>query len=473
MSPPTAEGARTPRVALLPSAGMGHLTPFLRLAAVLAARGCDVTLITPHPVVSAAEARHIAAFLASASPRVRSLEFRLLPFDAASATSTDPFFLQFEAIRRSAHLLGPLLASACPALSAVVTDVSLISAVAPVVAAVGLPNYVIFTSSAAMLALCVAFPSASASLGGAADTFEVPGLAALPINWLPQPLRDPGNLFTTQFVENGRELTRVDGIMINTWDALEGETLAALNAGAVAHLPPVIPVGPLPPVKPRSIPGIPWLDDQPERSVVYVSFGSRTALSAEQIRELGAGLEKSGCRFLWAAKSKKVDKEDDGVVLEELLGDDGFLRRMEGRGLVVKDWVDQDAVLAHPAVGGFLCHCGWNSVTEAAIHGVRVLAWPRHGDQRLNAWVVERGGLGTWPTEWSWEGDAELVSGEEIARRVRELVGSPDASDAAAPVGEEAVRAAEACGSSRKALDELIEKWGRQLGTRSDGMRRP
>jgi hypothetical protein len=38
-----------------------------------------------------------------------------------------------------------------------------------------------------------------------------------------------------------------------------------------------------------------WLDRQP---VVYVSFGSRKALATDQIREIAAGLEATGHRFL-------------------------------------------------------------------------------------------------------------------------------------------------------------------------------
>ena len=46
-----------------------------------------------------------------------------------------------------------------------------------------------------------------------------------------------------------------------------------------------------------------WLDSQAMESVVYVSFGSRTAMSRDQIRELSEGLERSGHRFLWVLKT--------------------------------------------------------------------------------------------------------------------------------------------------------------------------
>ena len=36
-----------------------------------------------------------------------------------------------------------------------------------------------------------------------------------------------------------------------------------------------------------------WLDGQPERSVVYLSFGSGGVLSIEQMNELAWGLELS------------------------------------------------------------------------------------------------------------------------------------------------------------------------------------
>nr|QLF98869.1 2-hydroxyflavanone C-glycosyltransferase [Landoltia punctata] len=454
--------AAVPHVALLPSSGMGHLTPFLRLAAALASHGCVITFITPTPVVSAAEARHVEAFISS-SPLFRRLEFPLLPFDVSSVVSDDPFFLQFERISRSARHLGPVLSSVSPPLSALILDVTLTSSILPIAAEISLPAYILFTSSAGMLSLCLSYPEIAAS-GGV--TIKIPGVAEdLAPSSLPQPLRDPRNLFTGQFIENGRAMARADGIIINTWEALEPATLAALQGSkAVSGFPLVIPVGPLLAASDIHTAAddlvIPWLDAQPASSVVFVSFGSRTALSAEQLRELAAGLESSGCRFLWVLKTKKVDREDQEgeKAVDELLGE-GFLQRVEWKGKVVSGWVDQRAVLDHPSVGGFVSHCGWNSVTEAALGGMRVLAWPRHGDQRINAMVVEKSGLGKWPSLWTWEGDDEIVRREEIAGRVAELMASPAAAAAAAKVKEEAVRAATAGGSSQRQLEDLVSRF--------------
>ncbi|PKU75035.1 UDP-glycosyltransferase 88A1 [Dendrobium catenatum] len=187
-----------------------------------------------------------------------------------------------------------------------------------------------------------------------------------------------------------------------------------------------------------------WLDEQPERSVMYVSFGSRTALPTEQIRELGAGLEMSGCRFLWVVKSTKVDREETGEI-EELVGK-GYLGRMEGRGLVVREWVEQVVVLSHRAVAGFLSHCGWNSVMEAVATGVTVLAWPRTADQRVNAAVVARRGVGVWPEHWVWEAEEGVVAAEEIGNKVREVMRNQRMMETAAKLVAEA--AVEEDGSS-------------------------
>nr|XP_019707779.2 UDP-glucose:2-hydroxyflavanone C-glucosyltransferase [Elaeis guineensis] len=151
----------------------------------------------------------------------------------------------------------------------------------------------------------------------------------------------------------------------------------------------------------------------------------------------------------------KVDREDGEVELEGLLGE-RYLERVKDRGLVVKGWVDQEEILRHRAIGGFLSHCGANSVFEAAFHGVPVLGWPEGGDQRVNAEVVVRSGLGIWVKEWSWEGEEEVVMGEEIGERVRHLMEDEGLQASAARLREGAVKAVAEDGSSGKGLAEFI-----------------
>ncbi|GJM99998.1 hypothetical protein PR202_ga17146 [Eleusine coracana subsp. coracana] len=123
--------------------------------------------------------------------------------------------------------------------------------------------------------------------------------------------------------------------------------------------------------------------------------GNRNAVSHEQIREIAAGLESSGCRVLWVLKTTTVDR-DDAAELADVLGA-GFLDRVRDRGLVTKAWVDQEALLKHPALGLFLSHSGWNSVTEAAgING---------GGERRRGGVDGALELGRRGQAGEWEGD--------------------------------------------------------------------
>jgi hypothetical protein len=96
-----------------------------------------------------------------------------------------------------------------------------------------------------------------------------------------------------------------------------------------------------------------WLDGQPKASVVFLCFGSLGRFSAEQIKEMAAGLEASGQWFLWAVRRPPGDEAGD---LDGLFPE-GFLQRTGGRGLVVMSWAPQREALAHGAVGGFVTHC--------------------------------------------------------------------------------------------------------------------
>ncbi|KAL9391738.1 hypothetical protein Peur_015658 [Populus x canadensis] len=191
------------------------------------------------------------------------------------------------------------------------------------------------------------------------DVNKIRGLELMPKSWIPPPLLKKGNnILKTSFIEDSRKVAESSGILVNTFESFEQEPLRKLNDCQLLleRLPSVVAIGPLPPM---------------------------TALSRDQVRELGEGLVRSNSRFVWVVKDKKVDREDNEG-LEGVIGDE-LMERMKEEGLVVRNWVNQEDVLSHPAVGGFFSDCGWNSVMEAAWHGVTILPWPQHGDQKVNA----------------------------------------------------------------------------------------
>lgn len=57
-----------------------------------------------------------------------------------------------------------------------------------------------------------------------------------------------------------------------------------------------------------------------------------------------------------------------------------------GKALIQNSWVDQQAILQHPAVGWFLTHGGWNSIAEGLAQGIPLIVWPlTQSDQAINA----------------------------------------------------------------------------------------
>ena len=155
-----------------------------------------------------------------------------------------------------------------------------------------------------------------------------------------------------------------------------------------------------------------WLDEQIDKSVLYVSFGSLTILTCEQIIEIALGLEMSLNPILWVIRPNLMTEK------KPIAFPDGYLERMKGRSCFVP-WAPQKQVLTHRAIGGFLTHCGWNSTLESISAGVPILGWPYYGDQMLNCrQCVDRWGIG-FEIETNESGFAMK---EEVCKKVKMLM---------------------------------------------------
>ncbi|XP_057961407.1 UDP-glycosyltransferase 89A2-like [Malania oleifera] len=253
------------------------------------------------------------------------------------------------------------------------------------------------------------------------------------------------------------------GCVFNTFDALEGEYLEhlkkTLKNGRIYGIGPLSLMGGAEPIdrtNPDSELGahvLPWLDGQPDGSVLYVCFGSQKLLKRTQLEALASGLERSGTRFVWVVKSGMPEPEagrSSGAV------PDGFEERVAERGMVIRGWAPQKSILSHRAVSGFLSHCGWNSMLEGIGAGVLILGWPMEADQFVNArLLVEDMGAAVQVCE----GEDAVPDSAELARTIAESM-SEDVPQRkrAEELRAKAFGAVEEGGSSFRDLHALVKE---------------
>ncbi|XP_049932338.1 scopoletin glucosyltransferase-like [Nymphaea colorata] len=203
-----------------------------------------------------------------------------------------------------------------------------------------------------------------------------------------------------------------------------------------------------------------WLDSKEPRSVMYVCFGSIASLSGAQLMEVGQGLESSQHPFIWVIR---------GAVEEGFLQE--LQERVKERGLVIKGWAPQLQILSHQAVGGFMTHCGWNSLLEGISAGLPLLTWPMFGDQHINErLVVDVLGVALSVGNQKLMGldeeqkTEELVRREQIERAVTAVFGNEhqarEMRRKAAVLSETVRKSVEAGGSSALNLNVLLKNVG-------------
>ncbi|CAM0946220.1 unnamed protein product [Alopecurus aequalis] len=482
-----AETSRSPpHYVLVPVAAHGHLIPMLDLARLLASRGARASLVTT-PL-------NVARLRGVADPSARSkslLEIVELPFspvdfglppDCQNAdkitdnTQFAPFFL---ALRNLAGPFEAYVHSLVPRPSCIIYDWCN-SWTAGVASNLGIPR-LFFHGPPCFYSLCDLLADVHGlreqiAAAGDQETHDVPGMPVsvkVTKDTAPGWFYAPGSEWLRD--EAMAAMRTADGAVVNTFLELEGEFVTCYEA---ALGKPVWTLGPFclhnqdeddmasrggdrSGVSESAI--TKWLDEQVPDSVVYVSFGSVARKLPKQLFEVGHGLEDSGKPFLWVVKDSELALPEVQGWLEVLEA------RTAGRGLVVRGWAPQLAILSHGAIGGFVTHCGWNSVVESIAHGVPVVTWPHFADQFLNEQLaVDVLGVGvpigiTTPVMILDDDVAAPVVRGDVARAVSTLVdGGEEAEERrrkAKEYGAKARVAMKEGGDSYKKLAQLIDSF--------------
>nr|XP_043632524.1 anthocyanidin 3-O-glucosyltransferase 2-like isoform X2 [Erigeron canadensis] len=228
----------------------------------------------------------------------------------------------------------------------------------------GIPSYVFFTSNAAFLGIMLHFQTLHdeqdqeiSELANSNTELMIPSYGSpVPPGVLPFVLIDKES-WSKRFLRHSRKYREAKGPMLKPEKTTTNSEV------------------------------LQWLDGQPKSTVLFLCFGSRGWFNGDQVKELAIAIERSGYRFIWSlrrppsedVKGFPVDYTDYNEVLP-----DGFLERTANRGKVV-GWVPQTELLAHVAVGGFVSHCGWNSILESLWYGVPIATWPMYAEQQLDA----------------------------------------------------------------------------------------
>ncbi|KAL3753149.1 hypothetical protein ACJRO7_000534 [Eucalyptus globulus] len=400
------------KLLFIPTPGLGHLVAMVEMAKLIVDRDprLSVTvLLMKYPFDSDVDSYTNSLATSGASPR---LCFVHLPRDNDDSQSSSAHFLtnfvesNKPRVKRAVAELADS-AGSTGRLAGFVLDMFCTTMI-DLADEFGVPSYVLFTSSAAFLGMMLHLQSLQdehhvdiTEYKDSAAELDFPSLT----NPLPAKVL-PGLVLLKEtvrpFLGHAKRMRAAKGIIINTFDELEPyalKSLAGLGAPAVYPLGPILNLKGE--TKTKACGGrqgndiMEWLDKQPPSSVVFLCFGSMGSLGEEQVKEMACALERSGHRFLWSLRQAppkdKVWFPSDIVDPTEALPE-GFLDRTATIGKVI-GWAPQVAVLAHPAIGGFVSHCGWNSALESIRFGVAMATLPLYGEQQFNAFelVVELG----------------------------------------------------------------------------------
>ncbi|EXB30467.1 UDP-glycosyltransferase 76E2 [Morus notabilis] len=440
------------RLVLVPCPYEGHLNPMLQLGTVLHSKGFSITIA--HTIYN--------------SPNPHNLpDFSFLPFpdglsdhDLASSdvvahilTINDnckkTFERRIEQLMEEKRLQGEII-------SCIISD-ELMSFAEDAANNLKLPSIILRTTSAATTFARCRLVTIKEE-GGIPFPFQgpfshdlVPGLHPLRFKDLPfSPSPDFERFVRLIAIAYNKRTS--SAIIWNTMTCLEQSTLDQVQQQSEV---PVFPIGPIYKMAAANICSglikddrscLSWLDKQPHNSVIYVSsLGSLASIGEREVSEIASGLANSEQRFLWVIRPDSIRSSHWIELLPK-----GFQDVVGDKGCIVR-WAPQREVLAHPAVGGFWSHCGWNSTLESITEGVPMICKPWFSDQRVNARYVSH--------VWRVGLELEELEREEIERVVRRLMLDDEGKEMrerAKELKEKIEVSTREGGSSCNYLDELI-----------------
>ncbi|KAE8685887.1 UDP-glucose flavonoid 3-O-glucosyltransferase 6 [Hibiscus syriacus] len=468
----------------IPAPGMGHLVPTVQLAKLLVHlnSSLSITILTVKPPYDAKICAYVDSLSADrTSTTINRIKFINLPHPdpdvdvlkfISGLVHTQRSFVK-ETVTNIVELSNSVPDS--PRLAGFVLDM-LLTGFVDLANEFGVPSYVFYTSGAAFLGfefyVQVLHDEQSVKLLELKDSeteFTIPSYVN-PVSTRLIPFNRTSSEVVTFFLDMGRRLREVKGIMVNTFSELESHAIDSLSNHKLRN-PAIYPVGPILDFSSSSETHhnhdtiMQWMDEQPPSSVVFLCFGSMGSFSVEQVTEIANALEQSGYRFLWSLRrpGEKVNgirgkPTDYGNMADAL--PEGFLDRTAKVGKVT-GWVPQAAVLSHPATGGFVSHCGWNSTLESIWFRVPMAAWPHFGEQHMNAFLLvkELGIAIDLKMDYKNYGDeVEIVKADEIERGIRWLMDrDSDVRKKMKNIGDRSSKALLDGGTSQSTLRRFID----------------
>ncbi|CAJ1952964.1 unnamed protein product [Sphenostylis stenocarpa] len=471
-------------IVLYPVPLIGHLVSTIELCKLILTHNPSLSvhiLITIAPYDTSSTSHYISTL----STTLPSITFHNLPTFQLPPTllssSLNHEALLFHLLHHNhPHIHQTLLSiSKTHTIQALILDI-LCSQSISIASQLNLPAYIFCSASASTFASFLYLPTLHHTYDKCfkeLNSFlDIPGVPPMPSRDMPKPLLERNDEAYQHFLNCAFAAPKAAGFIINTFEALEPRSIKAISDGLCLPNSPTSPLYCLGPIVTTTDQKntsdhecLRWLDSQPSKSVVFLCFGSLGVFSKEQLCEIAIGLEKSVVRFLWVVRNPVTDQKHNLALgsqedpdLDSLLPE-GFLNRTKEKGLVVKNWVPQVEVLKHDSVGGFVSHCGWNSVLEAVCAGVPLIAWPLYAEQRFNRVVlVEEMEVALW----MHESESGFVAATEVEERVNELMESERGKrvrNRVMVLKDEAKASLMEDGSSHVALNKLLDSLKSQV----------